>query len=162
MFITHQLNAFDSVEDTALADMIAYDSPELYTKYFYRDFLVSQAYPSTARILRFTLDISSQRVMYNYLIPHETVATDFVQVNHAYDGLAYQWAYAVEHPFSAGNSIAKINVGEPSGNRNLKFRSDPQLVLHEPWFVSRPDGRKEDDGVLLIRALDVEENKGFS
>lgn len=45
----------------------------------------------------------------------ETVATDFVQVNHAYDGLAYQWAYAVEHPFSAGNSIAKINVGEPSG-----------------------------------------------
>ena len=40
------------------------------------------------------------------------------------------------------------------------FKTDPQLSLHEPWFVPKPDSRKEDDGVLLIRALDVNENKG--
>jgi carotenoid cleavage dioxygenase-like enzyme len=35
-------------------------------------------------------------------------------------------------------------------------------VLHEPWFVARPDASREDDGVLIIRALDIAENKGKS
>lgn len=33
--------------------------------------------------------------------------------------------------------------------------------LHEPWFVARPDAQQEDDGVLVVRALDVAENKGM-
>lgn len=35
------------------------------------------------------------------------------------------------------------------------------MVLHEPYFVARPGSRKEDDGVLLVRALDLQENKGL-
>ncbi|KAK5976236.1 hypothetical protein GCK32_016064, partial [Trichostrongylus colubriformis] len=54
-----------------------------------------------------------------------------------------------------------INVDEPSGSRNQELRADISLVLHEPWFVPKPDSRKEDDGVLLIRALDVVENKAM-
>lgn len=48
---------------------VVYDSHDPYVKYFYTDFLTSQLYPSTARILRFTLDLKQRRVMYNYLLP---------------------------------------------------------------------------------------------
>ncbi|GMT35793.1 hypothetical protein PFISCL1PPCAC_27090, partial [Pristionchus fissidentatus] len=161
MFVTHQLNAYENMDGTITADMVVYENHDPYVKYFYTDFLTSQLYPSTARLLRFTLDAKEHRVMYNYLVPQETIAADFPQVNHAYDGRPYQWTYIVVHPFAADNRILKMNVDDPSGERNIIFKSEPQLVLHEPWFVARPDARKEDDGVLLVRALDIHENKGL-
>lgn len=66
----------------------------------------------------------------------------------------------VEHPFAADNTILKINVEDPTGGHNKRFKSDPSLVLHEPYFVARPDSAREDDGVLMVRALDIAENKG--
>lgn len=64
--------------------------------------------------------------MYNYLVPQvqtnkqrdqkwhillqETIAADFPQVNHAYDGRPYQWAYIVVHPFAADNRILKVRL----------------------------------------------------
>ncbi|GMR63019.1 hypothetical protein PMAYCL1PPCAC_33214, partial [Pristionchus mayeri] len=161
MFVTHQLNAYENMDGTLTADMVVYENHDPYVKYFYTDFLTSQLYPSTARLLRFTLDAKEHRVMYNYLVPQETIAADFPQVNHDYDGRPYQWAYIVVHPFAADNRIIKMNVDDPSGERNIIFKSEPQLVLHEPWFVAKPDARKEDDGVLLVRALDINENKGL-
>uniref|UniRef100_A0A1I7Z3C5 Carotenoid oxygenase n=1 Tax=Steinernema glaseri TaxID=37863 RepID=A0A1I7Z3C5_9BILA len=160
MFVTHQLNAFENPDGTIYADMIVYDNNDPYVKYFYTDFITKNLYPSTARILRFTLDVVEKRVMYSYLIPQETTASDFPQINHNYEGRPYQWAYMVDHPFAAGNSITKVNVDEPAGSRNKKFVADPAFVLHEPWFVPKPDASREDDGVLLIRALDLQENKG--
>ncbi|CAI5454457.1 unnamed protein product [Caenorhabditis angaria] len=160
MFVTHQLNAFEAEDGNLVADMVVYDSHDPYIKYFYTDFLTKQLYPTTARVLRFTLDSKKQRVMYNYLIPQETISADFPQFNHNYEQKAYQWGYIVQHPFASGNSILKINVDEPAGSRNLEFRADPNLVLHEPWFVQKPETKKEDEGVLLVRGLDTAENKG--
>jgi hypothetical protein len=68
----------------------------------------------------------------------------------------------VEHPFAAGNQILKLNVEDPAGSRNSRFRpSEAQMVLHEPWYVPRPDAISEDDGILLVKALDLDENKGI-
>ncbi|VDL70728.1 unnamed protein product [Nippostrongylus brasiliensis] len=161
MFVTHQLNAYDSPDGNIVADMVVYDSHDPYVKYLYTDFLTSQLYPSTARILRFTLDLKQLRVMYNYLLPQETIAADFPNFNHKLEEKPYQWAYIVEYPFASGNAILKMNVDEPSGSRNRRFKADANVILHEPWFVAKPDARKEDDGVLLVRALDVNENKGL-
>ncbi|KAH7719753.1 Protein F49E10.2 a [Aphelenchoides avenae] len=160
MFVTHQLNAFENPDGTVTADMVVYESHDPYVKYFYTDFLTSQIYPSTARIVRFTMDMTAFRVKYDYLIPQETISADFPQINHAFDGRAYQWAYLVEHPFAADNAILKINVDDPSGSRNIRYKTEPTLVLHEPWFVPRPNAQREDDGVLVARALDLSENKG--
>lgn len=66
----------------------------------------------------------------------------------------------MEHPFATDNTIIKVNVDDPSGVNNKQFKTDPSLVLHEPWFVARPDARREDDGVLIVKALDTSENKG--
>lgn len=95
-----------------------------------------------------------------YTVLQETISADFPQINHAFDGRAYQWAYLVEHPFAADNAILKINVDDPSGSRNIRYKTEPTLVLHEPWFVPRPNAQREDDGVLVVRALDLSENKG--
>ena len=55
-----------------------------------------------------------------------------------------------------------MNVDEPSGSRNRQYTAEANLVLHEPWFVAKPNARKEDDGVLLVKSLDVHENKGLN
>ncbi|CAI4223079.1 unnamed protein product [Auanema sp. JU1783] len=160
MFVTHQLNAFEKPDGNIVADMVVYDSPDPYMKYFYTDFLTKNLYPATARILRFTLDASQHRVMYNYLTPQETVAGDFPQINKQYEQKPYQWVYMVEHPFASDNKIMKINIDDTTGARNKEFKTDASFILHEPWFVPNPSSRSEDDGVLLIRALDTNENKG--
>lgn len=67
----------------------------------------------------------------------------------------------MEHPFAADNAILKVNVDDPAGARNIRFKSDASLVLHEPWVVSKPDALREDDAVLIIRALDLSDNKGI-
>ncbi|VDM59252.1 unnamed protein product [Angiostrongylus costaricensis] len=161
MFVTHQLNAYNAPDEIIIADMVVYDSHDSYTKYFYTDFLTKQLYPSTARILRFRIDMKRLRVMYNYILRQETIAAEFPQINHKMEQKPYQWAYIVEHPFAAGNGILKINVDEPAGTRNQVFKTESNLVVHEPWFVAKPDSRKEDDGILLVRALDVDEAKGL-
>ncbi|VDD93969.1 unnamed protein product [Enterobius vermicularis] len=161
MFVTHQLNAFDNPDGTISADMIVYDRHDPYVKYFYTDFLTEQLYPETARILRFTIDLKGSRIMYSYLIPKETISADFPQINHDYESRPYQWAYIVQNPYASDNSIIKINVDEPAGTRNAVYKADTGMVLHEPYFVARPGSRKEDDGVLLVRALDLQENKGM-
>lgn len=138
MFVTHQLNAYEESDGTLIADMIVYDSHDPYVKYFYTDFLISQVYPKTARVLRFTLDIENSRVMYSYLIPQETIAADFPQINHAFDARHYKWAYLVEHPFAADNTIMKINVEDPSGVHNKRFKSGPGLVVSKQnWWAKR-------------------------
>uniref|UniRef100_A0AC35U8D3 Carotenoid oxygenase n=1 Tax=Rhabditophanes sp. KR3021 TaxID=114890 RepID=A0AC35U8D3_9BILA len=159
MFISHQLNAYEAEDGILVADMIVYDSHEPYIKYFYSSFLTNNLYPSTARLLRFTLDIKNYKVKYNYLLPQETISGDFPQINHEYESQKYQWTYLVEYPFASDNSIIKINVQEPSGRNNLKFSGESSMVLHEPYFIPTPGATTEDDGVLLVRGLELNTNK---
>ncbi|CEF60755.1 Carotenoid oxygenase family-containing protein [Strongyloides ratti] len=159
MFISHQLNAYENKDGQIVCDMIVYDNHDPYVKYFYSTFLTKHLYPSTARLLRFILDINKFKVMYNYLLPQETISADFPQINHDYETKIYEWTYLVEYPFASDNSILKINVQDPTGSQNTRYRADHSMSLHEPYFISSPGAVKEDDGVLLVRALDLLKNK---
>uniref|UniRef100_A0A0N5A412 Carotenoid oxygenase n=1 Tax=Parastrongyloides trichosuri TaxID=131310 RepID=A0A0N5A412_PARTI len=159
MFISHQLNAYENKDGHIVADMIVYDNHDPYVKYFYSTFLTKHLYPSTARLLRFILDVNKFKVMYNYLIPQETISADFPQINHDYETLEYEWTYLVEYPFASDNAILKVNVQDPTGSQNTRYRADSSMSLHEPYFISSPDAKTEDDGVLLVRALDLSINK---
>lgn len=159
MFISHQLNAYENKNGQIICDMIVYDTHNPYVKYYYSTFLTKHLYPSTARLLRFILDINKFKVMYNYLLPQETISADFPQINHDYETQIYEWAYLVEYPFASDNSILKINVQDPTGSQNTRYRADHSMSLHEPYFISSPGAINEDDGVLLVRGLDLLKNK---
>uniref|UniRef100_A0A0N5BYQ1 Carotenoid oxygenase n=1 Tax=Strongyloides papillosus TaxID=174720 RepID=A0A0N5BYQ1_STREA len=159
MFISHQLNAYEDDEGRLICDMIVYDTHDPYVKYFYSTFLTKHLYPSTARLLRFILDIKKFKVMYNYLLPQETISADFPQINHDYETSKYEWTYLVEYPYASDNAILKVNVQDPTGSQNIRYRADQSMSLHEPYFVPSPGAINEDDGVLLVRALDLSKNK---
>ncbi|KAH7706031.1 Protein F49E10.2 a, partial [Aphelenchoides avenae] len=162
MFITHQLNAYERSDGVVVADMIAYANDDPYDKYLRTDFVMSHAYPSTAKVLRFTIDVATQQVTYDSLTPEAQISAEYPQINHAFDNRPYRWAYLVETPYAADNAILKINVDDPTGASNRRFKAESSLVLHEPWFVQRPNAHREDDGVLLVRALDVSIDRGKS
>ena len=83
------------------------------------------------------------------------MASDFSQINHAFLTKRYTWGYIVDNVYAVGNSISKLNVNEPSGRKNLTYQAEENVNLHEPFFVAKPNSVKEDDGVLMVRGLNV-------
>ena len=54
----------------------------------------------------------------------------------------------------------KINVNDASGKQNSKYKAGSTVALNEPVFIAKPNSSAEDDGVLIIRGLDVGSEKG--
>jgi torulene dioxygenase len=75
----------------------------------------------------------------------------------------YRYAYGinkldpkVHHTFADG--IIKLDMSSsPSSSTRAKFWCKPNHTPSEPIFVPRPDGKEEDDGVLLSVVLDEQE-----
>ena len=76
-----------------------------------------------------------------------------------YDGKPYCYFYAFS-PFNNNSkeeahwAVVKVNVCE-AGTQNTKVWFRPQYYPTEPIFVPRPGAKEEDDGVLLLNALDA-------
>uniref|UniRef100_A0A914CZ49 Uncharacterized protein n=1 Tax=Acrobeloides nanus TaxID=290746 RepID=A0A914CZ49_9BILA len=161
MFVAHQLNAYEINEYNVMADMISYPNADAYNKYLYRDFLTTQLYPNVASITRFNLLLQQNKIVTSVLTPQPTLSVEFPQMNNAYRTKYYAWSYVVENPYSAGNSILKINVNDASGKQNSEYKAGSTVALSEPVFIAKPNSSAEDDGVLIIRGLDVGSEKGL-
>uniref|UniRef100_A0A914CX00 Uncharacterized protein n=1 Tax=Acrobeloides nanus TaxID=290746 RepID=A0A914CX00_9BILA len=160
MYVTHQLNAYEINDDLLVADMIPYPNDGPYSEYMYRDFLLANGWLAGVGATRFSLDLSQKQINVKSLIPQPNISIEFPQINHTYQTKNYSWGYIVQNPYTAGNSILKINVNDPSGKQNLVYKAKNTMVVHEPQFLARPDAVDEDDGVLIIRGQDVESEKG--
>lgn len=57
---------------------VAYDNDDPYRKYMRNDFMLTQGFPSAARILRFTIDLAAQQATYNNIVP------EVLFINHAH------------------------------------------------------------------------------
>ena len=63
----------------------------------------------------------------------------------------------------ASMAMKKYNVCgglNPDGQREAQVFARPYHYFVEPWFVPRPGGTAEDDGVVLVLALDGSTGKG--
>jgi torulene dioxygenase len=71
----------------------------------------------------------------------------------------YRYAYGIAmlHPEvqrTITDGIIKLDMSSPSSSSTTKFWSKPNHTPSEPVFVPRPNGKDEDDGVLLSIVLD--------
>ncbi len=48
-----------------------------------------------------------------------------------------------------------------SGNSYKFFTAGPRVALAEPWFVSQPGATQEDQGIVVVRGLDIDLNKAL-
>lgn len=160
-FVSHQINAYEVNETTIYADMITYDNnpysglnPEDLSHISIQDFS-----NLAAHLYRFTIDLVTNTSTNISLVPENPVALEYTQFNHKFEGLRYKWGYGLYGGYARNSSIWKIDVDEHSGENNLIFYESFDISLGEPYFVARPEAVSEDDGVLLVRGLDVSLNK---
>ena len=74
----------------------------------------------------------------------------------------YKYGYALQYPYALGSEIIKVDMDDHSGNSNKVFKPKEALAaVGEPVFIARPDGKEEDDGVLLVRGIDPEKKLGL-
>jgi torulene dioxygenase len=76
----------------------------------------------------------------------------------------YRYAYGIArlHPevhHAIADSIIKLDMSSPSSSSMTKVWSKPNHTPSEPVFVPHPNGKDEDDGVLLSIVLDEQATK---
>lgn len=159
-FITHQFNAYE-VNDTMLyVDMVVFDDSD-YSGLELETLLNVSSIDQVpgSHLYRFTIDLLTNKTTNTSLLPVDNLPLEFPQFNHHYEGLKYRWSYLLYGGYIKNSSIWKIDVDDATGANNLIWNAGFDISLSEPYFVARPDATSEDDGVLVVRGLDVSINK---
>lgn len=178
LIVSHTINGYYNKDDRLVLDVIGYDF--LFFNRFVMDLLGNKTARDqgpyagkAARTFRFVLDVAQgQAVSVEELLPNSD--WEFPTINEGRKGRSYcfTYGYAFSHNATASEgatgfanmAVVKYNVcggleGEPRRREHISF-SRPFHYFMEPWFVPRPGGTAEDDGVVLALALDGREEKG--
>jgi len=160
MFFSHQFNAYELSDTVLVADMIGY-SHDAYDALSRKTLSHSTAGIKGGHVYRYTLDLEKQTVTAKSIVPDDPTNMEFPQFNHNFEGKPYKYGYAITNTYYAGNEIIKIDLTDPSGAKNKVFRprNREAIALLEPYFVQRPGGTEEDDGVVVSRGYDTTVNK---
>lgn len=154
VFGFHHVNAFERDAELCV-DLVGYEDTAVVDS-FYMDALRG-AHPTfpPSRLLRYRLDLRNDRVE-RELLSDEPIALP--RINYDANMSDYRCAYAVryaENDFA--NALVKIDVADGSA----RTWSQDNTYPGEPVFVGSPDGRAEDDGVVLSVVLDGRTNRAF-
>eukprot|EP00933_Yihiella_yeosuensis_P067233 TRINITY_DN7197_c0_g1_i1.p1 TRINITY_DN7197_c0_g1~~TRINITY_DN7197_c0_g1_i1.p1 ORF type:complete len:594 (+),score=85.17 TRINITY_DN7197_c0_g1_i1:48-1829(+) len=182
--VSHTVNGYFDNDGKLVVDAIGYDF--LFFNRFNIDLWLNKSARDNgpyagkkARTFRFTIDVASKRaVSVIDLLPNSD--WEFPTINEAFKGKRYCFAYGYEFSHSpslearegkeatgfASMAVVKYNMcgsivnsqGKPMRERTSFTR--PFNYFMEPWFVPRPGGSDEDDGVILSLALDGKVGKG--
>jgi beta,beta-carotene 9',10'-dioxygenase len=146
-FSFHHINGYE-VGGTLIVDLIAYPTPDIISKVNKFPFVPN---PDNA-IWRLEMDLTKGTV-HTRQISSEHM--EFPRINESYIGKEYQYFYAV-HIRPSGNGLIKYNHKGKS-----QHWSKPGLYANEPVFIPHPQGRDEDEGVILSVVNDLNKKTSF-
>ncbi|CDW57432.1 DUF2365 and RPE65 domain containing protein [Trichuris trichiura] len=158
------VNAFEERDGRHLyVDAFIYDAIS-YFNFFNLQNLYSMSkdpYPRAA-LVRLTVDLMTESVKLEN-IPREYLQTDYPVINPAFLGRKdYRYIYAVQEPFAAYSSVLKLDIAGKEGYRTNAWRPTEKVTyLNEIAFVQFPKAKAEDEGILLVSAIDATANQGF-
>lgn len=170
-FCFHTVNAFE--RDNAIhIDLSHYEDAEIMQQ-FRLDYMRKATAPSFSRatLARYTLDSLDDAIVAGAdASPRRIKRRSISDVSFELPIIApqarcrpYRYAYGVSVVPSAGesmfNAVVKVDT-ETEGGAPL-FWSLPRAVAGEPIFVPDPNGKNEDDGVLLVVVLDPAAKNSF-
>jgi carotenoid cleavage dioxygenase-like enzyme len=174
--VSHTVNGYFASDGKLIVDIIGYDF--LFFNRFAEDIVLDkatrdqQAAKSRAQTFRFTLDTNQGRALDVVdFLPNSD--WEFPTINEAFKGSPYCHAYGYDFNHKSVNSngatgwasmaVVKYNMcgslTDDEMRDHISF-SRPFNYFVEPWFVPRPGGSAEDDGVVLAMALDGRAGKG--
>ena len=164
LFSMHHANAYDESPTSLIMDLSTYDSPELVS-----DLTLEVLKNATKRnniktmplLKRFRVDLEHNTVTelaIDASIESPKISTylDFPVINEKFRSSHYCWLWGVvpkadNATFSNAAIVKKDLCGH---GKEDKMWHVPHHYPGEAWFVARPNGTEEDDGVLLVPVLD--------
>ena len=163
MFTTHMLGAYEDPEEPLLYfDFLHYQNAEPYTKWTFVDVPLSgELHPEgVVHAARHTVHLDPWYMNgFSILTPDDfRKSLEFSNINPAYQGKPYKYAYMITNMYNRHGTLVKLNVDDKTV---VEVDFPNGLFPTEPIFVASPDGVAEDDGVIMISGIDGEQKKGF-
>ena len=164
-FAFHHVNALEK-DDNIVLDMVTYPDAKIITDVAMHGDIEPNAKSeqklnetaSQTKLMRYTLSLKELLVNSKAILEK---SLEFPRVNEAYQAYPYQFAYLV-NPVSALSSsderpLYKINT---ETGETLQW-SEPGVMPGEPVFIADPNGKAEDDGVVVTIVLDHFKQRAF-
>jgi len=158
-FAFHHVNAFERGREL-IVDIVAYPDADIVTHYYLERLTAADLRLPHGRLTRFTVPLSGGRVRAEPLadacieLPHIDYAGHNMDPEQRY---TYGIGLHSERPHEFYNQLVKIDTRTGT----TATWHEPDCFPGEPIFVSAPDRRGEDDGVLLSVVLDAAGARSF-
>lgn len=142
-FSFHHINAFES-ENQIILDLITYGDASVI-----QGLLLDANSTHAEQVSRLKIDLSTKRVTLESL---SDVEMELPRINDAFDGKSYHYVYGYNV-----NALYKLNTTDQTHKKWTEKGCSPS----EPVFVPTPNGKDEDDGVILSVVLDEKSKSSF-
>ena len=162
-FITHVLGSYEDLETNMLHfDVLKYNDSRPYDTWTDTRVITNGTVRDQAtNVIRYSINMENWSIVETRnLITDPNIRQDFefCNINPAYYGRPYKYAYMTQNVYALNGAVIKLNVD--TGEIVRKELPDG-LFPTEPIFVADPEGTEEDDGVILMSGVDGGKEKGF-
>ena len=161
-FITHVLGSYEDLETNSLHfDVLQYNDSGPYDTWTDMKVITNGTVRDQATdVMRYSINMDNWSIAVRNLITDPDIKQDFEfsNINPAYYGRPYKYAYMTQNVYALNGAMIKLNVD--TGEVIRKELPDG-LFPTEPIFVVDPEGTEEDDGVILMSGVDGDKEKGF-
>ena len=162
--VTHVLGSFEDLETNLIHfDALQYEDASPYVKWSDTDVMTSGEVRADnfTQVTRYTVNMTDwSLVETKNLITDPDIRQDFefCNINPAYYGRPYKYAYMTQNVYALNGAMIKLNVDT---GEVIRMELPDGLFPTEPIFVADPEGTEEDDGVILMSGVDGDKEKGF-
>jgi len=162
MMITHVLGSYeDTLTNQLHFDVLKYNDASPYTLFTQIDTIISGVeQPNITQVTRFTIDMQNWELIETRELVKADISRsfEFSNINPQYLGRPYKYGYMTKNVYSLHGSVVKLNVEDGTV---IEKELPDGLFPTEPIFVPHPDGKLEDDGVIIMSGIDGGREKGF-
>jgi beta,beta-carotene 9',10'-dioxygenase len=151
-FCFHHVNAYEE-NGSVVVDACTFKDAQIIED-LYLDRLRAGKPVARAELRRFRIDLSSRRVASEQLAE----GLELPRINYGrHNERPYRYVWGIDQKTGWLDRIVKVDVEE---RRTIEWREDG-CSPGEPVFVSAPDAKAEDDGVLLSVVFDSRSGRSF-
>lgn len=157
-FVFHHSNAFEQ-DGNIIIDLYRYDNFDVVNSLYFEHLRgsngaqVEPCYPYRYEIDPRRGEVNSQRIA--------DLVLELPMINFAYSRKRYRYVYGESATMTGTpdfyDRLVKLDVESGAS----KLWHEPGCYMAEPRFVAKPDGRDEDEGVVLTIVLDSNNNHSF-
>jgi carotenoid cleavage dioxygenase-like enzyme len=153
-FVFHHVNAYED-GDAVVVDLVAFEDADV-VEALSLDVLAGDAFAAAppGRLDRFRVPLDGRGLERSRGYDD---GLELPTVPRAVRGRRYRYAYAQATDREGGNGLLKVNPERGTGTEWWQRG----VYVEEPRMVQRPDGDREDDGVVLAPALHTEEGRSM-